>query len=222
MADQLQTANKPEDAGSTRQRILDEALKLFAQHGFAGTSMRMVARATGLRESSLYNHFPGKEDLYGRAIAQWGPAEYVSRLRSAEYRALMDRPVAFFELCALHLIDRWLDPHEQLFMATINSEGAGGEAQQRFYEALFRTEIDLLEEYFAAFAARGLVRPCDPRETGRMFAAGLTFIRMEHVTRRARPSPRTVIEQAVAAYIGNFAALVVLGAPGAGEGAARV
>jgi AcrR family transcriptional regulator len=205
----LSAANAVKDAGSTRERILDTALELFAQHGFAGTSMRTLARATGLRESSIYNHFAGKEDIYQSVIAGWGPAEFVARLSSAEYRALADQPVALFALCARHLIDRWLDPKERLFTAMISTNPAGGVAQKRYYRALFYEEIDLLEGYFAGFSQRGLIRACDARESARMFAAGLTFIRMEHVTRRREPSTRSDVEAAVGRYLDNFTALLV-------------
>jgi len=204
----LDKTGQPSESNSTRQRILDEALNLFAQHGYAGTSMRMLARATGLRESSLYNHFSGKDDLYQSTLAQWGPAAFVSKLKSAEYRALSDRPVTFFHICAEHLMDRWLDRHEQLFMAAINFEGLKSDAKKRFYGALFHDEIDLLEEYFVGFAAKGLIRPSPaPRETARIFASGLTFIRMEHVSMRDTPSRRSDLEQAVTRYIDNFVAL---------------
>jgi len=52
----------------TAQRILDVAEALFAEHGYAGTSLRDVARAAGLRTPSLYNHFESKESLYGAVL----------------------------------------------------------------------------------------------------------------------------------------------------------
>lgn len=171
--------------------------------------MRMLARATDLRESSLYNHFSGKEELYQSTLAQWGPAEFVSRLKSAEYRALSDRPVEFFHLCATHLVDRWLDAHERLFMATISNARHGSEPKKGFYNALFHVEMDLLEGYFEGFASLGLIRASDPRETARIFAGGLTFIRMEHVSMRATASSHSETKQAVASYIDNFITLVV-------------
>lgn len=47
----------------TDQRILEAATALFSEKGYHGTSMREVAAAVGIRAGSLYNHFPGKEDL---------------------------------------------------------------------------------------------------------------------------------------------------------------
>lgn len=47
-----------------RQRVLDAALTLFSQRGFAATSMRQLADHVGLQAASLYSHYPGgKDDL---------------------------------------------------------------------------------------------------------------------------------------------------------------
>lgn len=48
----------------TARRILDAAESLFAKRGYAGTTLRDVATAVGLRTPSLYNHFASKEALY--------------------------------------------------------------------------------------------------------------------------------------------------------------
>lgn len=47
-----------------RQRILDVALRLFDERGYAATSMEAIRVAAGFRtKSSLYAHFRSKEDL---------------------------------------------------------------------------------------------------------------------------------------------------------------
>jgi AcrR family transcriptional regulator len=50
---------------STPERILDSALSLFAWHGFAATSVRMIATEAGVSQGLLYNYFEGKEALLG-------------------------------------------------------------------------------------------------------------------------------------------------------------
>jgi len=57
-------ATTPEGRGGTAERILDAAEVLFAERGFAGTAVRDIAARCGLNPASLYNHFPGKQDLY--------------------------------------------------------------------------------------------------------------------------------------------------------------
>lgn len=48
----------------TRERILEHALPLFAQHGFAGTSTRMVAGAAEVNVATLAYYFGDKKGLY--------------------------------------------------------------------------------------------------------------------------------------------------------------
>ncbi len=50
--------------GSARERILDEALALFSDNGYAATTMRNIADAVGMKAASLYNHFKGKQELF--------------------------------------------------------------------------------------------------------------------------------------------------------------
>ena len=49
---------------STRDRIVDEAFSLFAELGFHAVSVRDIAAAVGVRDASLYNHFPGKQAIF--------------------------------------------------------------------------------------------------------------------------------------------------------------
>lgn len=52
----------------TAERILDAAEALFAEHGYAGTTLRDVATRVDLRIPSLYNHFPSKDALYAAVL----------------------------------------------------------------------------------------------------------------------------------------------------------
>ena len=47
-----------------RQQILDAALKLFAQKGYAATTVREIVDTVGITAPSLYYYFGNKEGLY--------------------------------------------------------------------------------------------------------------------------------------------------------------
>jgi AcrR family transcriptional regulator len=47
----------------TRQRIIEGALRLFAERGVDGTSIRDIATSAMITEPAVYRHFRSKEDL---------------------------------------------------------------------------------------------------------------------------------------------------------------
>jgi len=85
----------------TAERILDAAEARFAEHGFAGTTLREVAGDVGIRTPSLYNHFESKDDLYVAVLERGiGPVldELAGFVRgdghpAQERRALLERLV---------------------------------------------------------------------------------------------------------------------------------
>ena len=58
------------DKQHTKAEILALSIPLFADSGYAGVSMRQIARAVGIQAASLYHHFPDKRTLYIEALAQ--------------------------------------------------------------------------------------------------------------------------------------------------------
>ena len=109
------------DGQRTRQAILDAALALFADKGYFGTSLRDVAGAVGVRESALYNYFPGKEALFEALLAA------DSALKNEQLAAIVDTPSAdsreLLERLATFVIDRFVQPRQQQLFRILMSDG---------------------------------------------------------------------------------------------------
>lgn len=54
---------------ATRQQLLEEATRQFAETGFNGTSLASIATGCGLGNAGVLHHFPSKERLY-RAVLE--------------------------------------------------------------------------------------------------------------------------------------------------------
>ena len=53
---------------STKEKILDAALTLFAENGYDGTSVEQIANIVGIKAPSIYKHYKGKEDILNALI----------------------------------------------------------------------------------------------------------------------------------------------------------
>ncbi|WP_432650365.1 TetR/AcrR family transcriptional regulator [Huintestinicola sp.] len=56
------------DKKTTKDRILDSALTLFAEKGYDGVGVDLIAENAGIKGPSLYKHFKGKEDILASLI----------------------------------------------------------------------------------------------------------------------------------------------------------
>lgn len=75
-----------------REQIVRAAMGLFAERGFAGTTMADVVAASGLSTGAVYNYFPSKSDLVlaaaagrdgtveGEFTTEEAPADLIARL----------------------------------------------------------------------------------------------------------------------------------------------
>jgi len=53
---------------ATRGQLIEVATRLFAEHGYEGTSIEAVLAAAGVSRGALYHHFPGKEALFEAVV----------------------------------------------------------------------------------------------------------------------------------------------------------
>jgi AcrR family transcriptional regulator len=89
-------------ATETRQRILDAALEVFAEKGFAQASTREIAKRAQANIASLHYHFGDKADLYRAVFTQ-------SSMRTTAEVLGVAPEEAPFEAILRHLIRQFLN-----------------------------------------------------------------------------------------------------------------
>lgn len=145
---------RPRRRGDTaRDEILDAAAELFTTRGFATTSTHQIAEAVGIRQASLYYHFPSKTEIFLTLLnSTVAPsAELAERLMASDE----DAPLQLWALVAaesrLLLSTRWnVGRLYQLPIATSDD----------FAE--FHQQRHALKETYRELAA-ALTRDDDPR-----------------------------------------------------------
>ncbi len=106
----------------TREKIISVSLKLFSNYGFAATSVRQIAAAAGIRESSIYNHFHSKDEILIELIKNHSQLNPVREILNEELLDKLSNPVDFFVSFSEELLKKWSLPEEVQFTHLILSE----------------------------------------------------------------------------------------------------
>lgn len=53
---------------NTKEKITQEALRLFSENGYKGTSVKQIADAVGIKDASLYKHFKSKQEIFDSIV----------------------------------------------------------------------------------------------------------------------------------------------------------
>ena len=135
---------------SRRRAIEDVASELFRAHGYAGTSVRDIARALEIQGASVYAHVASKEDvlwsIVDRAASRFEAAADAAQAR-AEARRPGDPIEAIVELVRAHVGVVTADVEEaSVFVSEWRALGANRRAaileRRDAYEGRFRRTIE--------------------------------------------------------------------------------
>ena len=168
------------DGQRTRQAILDAALALFAEKGYFGTSLRDVARAVGVRESALYNYFPGKEALFEALLDRRVGDEERAAVGAAR-RAGDRRPRRCSNGSPTFALDRFVLPRQQQLFRILMSDGMrlAREGRINLLERMGSSR-PRLQEIMRHLIDAGCLRDADPELLVMQFFGPLLFWRQLH------------------------------------------
>lgn len=72
MARKSASKKRQRDPAGTRQGLIDAAVRLMLQQGFAGTSVDLICKEAGMTKGGFFHHFESKEAICKAAVEWWG------------------------------------------------------------------------------------------------------------------------------------------------------
>jgi len=172
-------------------QLLEIASRLFATHGYAGTSLRDIAEEAQITKAALYYHFPNKEALYQQIVVDNLQA-LIDRVNAAlESAGSATDKVRIFMLASADVFaeapDAWLAGSNTFWSSMSPDTRAAAIGRRDKYEKLLRSCI-------AEGVASGEFRQVDPALAGRLLLSTLNQLARWH-SPKGRLTPRQVIEQ---------------------------
>ncbi len=155
---------------NTKQKIMLEALSLFSVHGFAGVSIKEIAAAVGIKDSSIYKHYKSKQAIYEAILS-----EVSERIQTAYEKIGMPKNESLVETYAsiaekdleqlcIHLFSFYLQDdvlckfRRMLTIEQYQSKEAGSLFHRFFIDDVLHFE----ENLFKKLIRQGIFRDSDP------------------------------------------------------------
>ncbi len=142
-----------------RERILEAAASVFVRRGFHGATMDEIAREADYSTPSLYNYFPGKEEIFQGVIAATS-LSFLDCLREPTSPAL---PFPARLVTVLQRLFRLAEKRRDLFVAFVAQRGffewdLRADLGQEAHDA-YLASIDAFADVIQTGVDEGVLRP---------------------------------------------------------------
>lgn len=140
---------------NTKQKIIEESMKLFSVNGFDAVSIRTIAEAVGVGNSALYKHFKSKKEILD-AIVLYSSEYYlamgqkqITQIQNAE-----DLKTACLAMFDFQTKDEWMVMFRRLLIIEQFKNPEMAEIYRRFFIEL---PVESQVQIFRQLIAKGIM-----------------------------------------------------------------
>jgi AcrR family transcriptional regulator len=154
---------------TTKERIFDVAIDLFAQKGFDAVSLREIAEAAGIRKATLYYYFTTKDEILEQIfeffLGEWRHSLVGKWSEGDEAEAqIVSMGLEGFMAMGTGVFTSWLgDSRMEKIMRISFIEMYHNEAIRKSQLAFIDGGYAFFESSFAMMAKHKLIKPIDPK-----------------------------------------------------------
>lgn len=156
---------KNAEGKTTKEKIFEAAIDLFAQKGFDATSMREISEVVGIKKASMYSHYKSKDEILEKIVeypmfrtTQVGPQDVKTE------ELVLSMGLEEFMAFGSDLIVSWMeDPYMEKIWRIICVELYHNEQVKNFYSMFLDVSFDLWELVFTTMREHKLIKPMDPK-----------------------------------------------------------
>ncbi len=165
MTPRYRNENRAKLMGETRQRLIRAAIDEFANEGFEGASINRITRAAGVAVGTIYNYFPGKNELMLTLLGEIG-VEHCSYI-AEQIRQESDYVLRLKRLLAVAFDYVKANPNQaRVLFASMQGVNRQFKTQlSQIYEPMMRL---ICEEILIPGMQQGVFQPADPVSTAIM------------------------------------------------------
>jgi len=188
---------------STKDRILNAALDLFAEKGYEGASVDMIAAAAGIKGPSLYKHFKGKDQILDALITK------VDEYYAANFNAAGNQgqlPESMEQLTRMAFAKVNFTMHDEVIQKTRRLLALGQFRNPRLSELATIHGItgiqSMFQKLFTAMMKAGIMKDDEPALLAMEFASPVSLLIQMY---DREPAKEKEIIKKIKAHLKHFA-----------------
>lgn len=182
---------------STKEQILATSLELFSRNGFAGTSVRQIARGVGIRESAIYNHFRSKDEIFSEISKSFKNTTIGANILSDDLLEQLENPYEFLNDFSEKLINHWNSKNERRFIRLLLMEQYSESSQKIMTLNEYMNEArSMWRMIFDELIKHELIKKGNSQILANEFITPLYMIRIEYMAVELSHGLNEVLEMA--------------------------
>jgi AcrR family transcriptional regulator len=174
-------AKVPGEKG-TKEKIFDVAVDMFAERGYEGVSIRDIAKAVGIKESSVYKHYSSKDEILDSIFEYMKARLYPQQPPGTNMDAMLDG-LTFEQVleAGLASLKQMMNDQYMVKITRIITIELYRNKKIRdfFYGQMFERPVDENELLFRRLMDRKKIKAFDPRALATAYFAFTAYMHME-------------------------------------------
>jgi AcrR family transcriptional regulator len=181
----------PATEDETQTRILQAARKLFARHGYDGTTTRDLAQAAGVAEGTIFRHFENKKAILVKIVTQ-GWVEILTDLLTELSE------MASYKAIGQVMRKRMLNLHKNadLLRVCFMEAQFHPDLREQIQSDVIAKMTDVAEAFFETAMEQGIYRRMNPRIVAQVFLGMFAVAGFSRDTIVPNDSPQAMLEMA--------------------------
>jgi AcrR family transcriptional regulator len=194
------------DFSGTKEKIINVSIELFSQKGFFETSVREISDAAGIKPSSLYNHFVGKEEILNVILDYYKSEINKVKIPDGMIEEIVDSfpPEVIFSKCFERIKELLAPPKMEKIDCIILNEIYKNKKVRDFAKVYLNENRESTFKVFRRMYDKDMIKKYDPEFLSYTFNALITTYSQERHLNKTEMLDTQELDNKINKYIDIF------------------